>query len=114
MTRLKDPRFVPYCIAQLAMRPGREAVRQALVAMGDDALAALEASLLNPATDRRVRAHVPRTIARFGSERAFDFLLRRLEEESDGFVRYKVLRGLGGIVAENDVKVDRVRVERLV
>jgi ATP/ADP translocase/HEAT repeat protein len=112
MTAIKDARFIPYCIEQLAMRAGREAIRRALVAMGDPAFAALEAALVDPATDRHVRAHVPRTIGRFGSQRAFDFLLGQLEKEHDGFVRYKVLRGLGRIVAENDVKIDRARIEK--
>jgi AAA family ATP:ADP antiporter len=111
MTAIKDPRYIPYCIRQLAMRPGREAIRRTLVALGEPALAALEAALVDTTTDRRLRAHIPRSIARFGSQRAFDFLLEELEKESDGFVRYKVLRGLGGIVAERDVKVDRARVE---
>jgi hypothetical protein len=35
----------------------------------------------------------------------------RLEQEKDGFVRYKVLRGLGHIVASSDVRIDREKVE---
>jgi ATP:ADP antiporter, AAA family len=112
MKAIGDPRYIPFCIAQLAMRPGREAIRQALVAIGDPALDALEAALADPATDRRVRAHVPRTIARFESQRACDLLMALLEQERDGFVRYKVLRGLGQLVVTSDVKVDRQRIER--
>jgi hypothetical protein len=35
----------------------------------------------------------------------------QLEQERDGLVRYKVLRGLGHIVVTADVKVDRGRIE---
>src|SRR5262249_17850639 len=33
------------------------------------------------------------------------------EQEGDGFVRYKVLRALGHIVAARDVRVDRAKIE---
>ncbi|MEA2750227.1 MAG: antiporter, family [Myxococcales bacterium] len=112
MKALHDPRYIPFCVALLAKRPAREAIRQALVAMGDEALAALEAAATDPATERRVRTHVPRTIADFRTQRAYDFLMTRLHEERDGLVRYKVLRGLGHVVASSDVKVDRRRVEK--
>lgn len=111
MKSLHDPRYIPFCIAQLGTRPGREAIRQALVAMQEPALSALEAALVDPKTERRVRTHLPRTIADFGTQEACDFLMARLLDERDGFVRYKVLRGLGHIVASHDVKVDRSKVE---
>ena len=130
MKALGDPRFIPFLVARLGQRPGRAAVRQALVAMGTPALTALEDGLSRPRedagsparpradaasrfeTERRVRTHIPRSIADFGFQRAFDFLLLRLENERDGLVRYKVLRGLGHLVATSDVKVDRTRIER--
>jgi AAA family ATP:ADP antiporter len=99
-------------VALLATRPAREAFRQALVAMGDEALEALEAATIDEHTERRVRTHLPRTIADFQTQRACDFLMTRLQDESDGFVRYKVLRGLGHIVAASDVKVDRRKIEK--
>ena len=122
MRALDDPRFIPFCVARLGQRHGRAAVRQALVAMGAPALAALEAALSDPRddavgrsdpdTERRVRTHIPRAIADFDSQRACDFLTLRLENERDGLVRYKVLRGLGHLVASYDVKVDRTRIDR--
>lgn len=111
MEALLDPRFIPFCVEHLALRPGREAIRKALVAMGDGALEALEAAGSDAEEDRRVRIHVPWTIAEFGSQRACDYLMVRLEQEADGFVRYKVLRALGHIVAARDVKIDREKVE---
>ena len=112
MKALHDPRYIPFCVALLATRPAREAIRQALVAMGDAALDALEAATVDPSTARRVRTHIPRTIADFRTQRACDFLMGRLHDEADGLVRYKVLRGLGHIVAASDVKVDRRRIEK--
>lgn len=111
MRAIKDPRFVPYLVGRLGSRPGREAVRQALLAMEDVGLTALEAALVDPSTARRVRTHIPRTLADFGHQRACDLLSRRLEEERDGLVRYKILRGLGHLVASSDVKVDRTRID---
>jgi ATP:ADP antiporter, AAA family len=112
MQALQDPRFIPFCIGRLGQRPGREAIRQALVGMGAAAQEALEAALVDPQTERRVRTHIPRTLADFGSQGACDFLSLRLEEEHDGLVRYKVLRGLGHLVAAYDVKVDRIRIDK--
>ena len=111
MGAIKDPRFVPYLVSRLGKRPGREAVRQALAAMSEVAQSALEAALVDTATERRVRAHIPRTLADLGNQRACDFLVLRLEDEPDGLVRYKVLRGLGHLVASFDVKADRTRVD---
>jgi hypothetical protein len=44
--------------------------------------------------------HVPRTISRFGHQRAADLLLRQLLAERGGMVRYKILRGLGRLIAD--------------
>ena len=112
MKALHDPRYIPFCVALLASRPAREAIRQALVAMGDEALEALEAATVDEHTERRVRTHLPRTISDFRTQRACDFLMTRLHDEPDGFIRYKVLRGLGHIVASSDVKVDRRSVDQ--
>ncbi len=106
MARIRDQRFVPALIARLARRSGRTHVREALVRLGDEALAALEDALIDPRTRRRVRLHIPQTIARFGSQQAAAILTTRLGAEQDGAVRYKVLRGLGRLVTRNDVAVD--------
>jgi HEAT repeat protein len=58
-----------------------------------------------------VRLHIPRTVSRFGSQRAADLLTSFLAAESDGAVRYKVLRGLGSLVARHDVTLDRKAIE---
>ena len=111
MQGVRDPRFIPFCVARLGARPGREAIRQALIAMAEPALEALEAALKDPDSPRRVRTHIPRSIADFGSQRACDLLMAGLELERDGLVRYKILRALGHIVAGRDVHVERTKVE---
>jgi hypothetical protein len=100
--RVKDPRFVATLIPRLAIREGRGAVRDALWAIGEPALEALERAMLEPKTDLRVLLHIPRTISRFRSQRAVDFLMSNIGNEAlPGAVRYKVLRGLGRMIAEN-------------
>lgn len=112
--RVGGRRFLPLLIDRLRVRHGRDLVRDAIAAMGEPVLEELAAALANPATDRLVRRHLPRTISRFRSQRAADLLLATIESDPDGFVRYKALRGLGRLVAESAVRVDRLRVETLI
>jgi hypothetical protein len=44
---------------------------------------------------------VPRTISRFAGQRAADILLAQLLIETEGMVRYKILRGLGRMMARD-------------
>jgi hypothetical protein len=110
---VKSPRFLPVAVAHLRKRAGRDAMRDALVAMGEPALDALDAALRSDDTPRRVRLHIPQSISRFGSQRAADILSDAVENEKDGLVRYKALRALGQLVAYIDVKVERRRIERV-
>lgn len=114
MARLADPRFIPACIGRLNRRTGREAVRDALVAIGEPALDALERALADHTLGRSLRLHLPRSISPFGSQRASDVLVAAMDSESDGLVRYKILRALGQTVARFDVKIDRPRIEAMV
>jgi hypothetical protein len=112
MTRMQDERFIPLLIARLSVRDGRGAVREALVSHGQPAFDALVGALRDAETDPRVRVHVPRTLSRFGTQRAADVLLDQLLLEPSGIVRYKILRGLGRLVAANKkVKIDRALIE---
>jgi AAA family ATP:ADP antiporter len=113
MSEIKDLRFVNILIPRLGTRDGRGAVREALCALGEPALDALELKLADPRTPERVRVHIPRTIAAFKNQRAADILLAQLgSSERSGLVRYKSLRGLGRIVAETRVRVDSEVVDR--
>lgn len=106
-----DPRYVAPCVARLARRKGREAMYGALAAQGEAALVALQAVLDDPDAPRRLRVHAPWSIGSHATQAACDDLVSRLETEPDGFVRYKILRGLGHIVATRDVTVDRASIE---
>jgi AAA family ATP:ADP antiporter len=109
IARVPDARFVAYLVERLGRRASRGAVRAALLAIGEPALAALEAALAAPTTAARVRLHIPTTVARFGSQRAADILLARLAQERSGAVRYRVLRGLARLAIHHRVRVDRAR-----
>jgi hypothetical protein len=114
MGRIRDARFIPILMGRLAARDGRGAVRDALVAQGDEALTALALALNAPVTELRLRIHIPRTIARFGSQRAADLLTDVLESDQPGIIRYKALRGLARLSVERaGVIVDRARIEAL-
>jgi AAA family ATP:ADP antiporter len=112
--RQRDPRQIPRLIELLAVRDGREAVRSALVSFGDEALAALWWTLRDSARPRALRMHVPKTLARFGTREAAEYLLENIENEEDGQVHYKSIRSLELLVHQRRVGLDRVRVERQV
>ncbi len=99
MATIQAPEMIPALIKRLDRREGRASVRQALVLQGDAAFDALLVALEDPQTPTRRRFHLPRTIARFGTQRAVDVLTDLLVKDRQGFVRYKALRGLGRLAA---------------
>jgi ATP/ADP translocase len=109
--RVPDARFVPLLIDRLDGRDARSAVRGALRAIGEPAFEALAAALTEAGARLAVRRHVPITIAAFGTQRAADLLMAQLQRESDGLVRYRVLRGLGRLVTDHAVRVDGAVIE---
>jgi AAA family ATP:ADP antiporter len=111
--RQQDRALVPLLVASLAVREGREAVRAALVAFGDPALEEVRRTLRDPASPRRLRLHMPKTLARFATKRAGEYLLSEIEREEDGLIRFKAIRALRVLVTGRRIFVDRVRTERL-
>jgi len=105
--------LIPQLVSRLASPDTRDAVNAALVSLGPPGLDEVWGTLLDPSRDRELRVHLPSTIARFGSKAAADLLLQCIETEHDGLVRYKAIRGLDRLTAEQRVTVDRVRAERL-
>ena len=79
----------------------RADVRRVFVAAGRPALDRLIAALEDPRTPRNLRRHLPRTIARFGSEAAAAALVAHLAREPDGNSEFKILRALGRMRAEH-------------
>jgi hypothetical protein len=104
MATIKAPEMIPALIRRLDRREGRASVRQALVLQGDAAFDALLQALDDPQTPARRRIHLPRTIARFGTQRAIDVLTNIIVKDRQGFVRYKALRGLGRLAAGQDAE----------
>jgi AAA family ATP:ADP antiporter len=105
--------LVPSLVSRLVLRDTRESVRTALVTLGRPALDEVWGTLLDLTRERRLRVHLPNTVARFGTKAAAEMLLQCIESEQDGLVRYNAILGLGRIVAAQKVTVDRRRVERL-
>ena len=95
MLVLPDPAHTQSLIRMLGNRRARPIARDALFAIGAAALQALVSALSQANLQRHVRAHLPRSISRFDSAEATDFLLEQLEREGDGWVRFKIIRGLG-------------------
>jgi AAA family ATP:ADP antiporter len=94
MKRQPSEAYLPFARDMLEFRQTREAARDVLESIGRPALAFLSASLEDLELPHDVRLHVPRSMSRFGLP-AVDPLQRRLVEEKDDMVQYKVLRGLG-------------------
>ena len=94
MGEIRSPRFLPALLPLLAQREARPAAREALVAHEAEALAFLDDSLSDGALPHEIRRHLPRTISLFDPEAAVRVLEGHLLIESDGMVRYKILRGL--------------------
>lgn len=105
--------MIPALLARLTQREAREAIRAALTSFGRPALEQIWSALCDPTRGRALRLQLPASMARFGSERAADLLLESVEKETDGRIRYQSIRGLGRVVAEHGLTVDRARVERL-
>jgi AAA family ATP:ADP antiporter len=86
-----DARYLPYLLPLLGSSDLRAAARKAVVAIGPEALAALDIALGDRSTPRKVRRRIPHTIILFGSQDAADIL--------EGGVRLKILRALGRLQA---------------
>jgi HEAT repeat protein len=101
MGALRSERFLPVLLGLLPRHEVRAAAREALVGFGERGLSFVAAALADQTLPHDVRFHLPRTISRFPAKAAAPILLGRLLDEPDGTVRYKILRALGRIVAED-------------
>jgi ATP:ADP antiporter, AAA family len=107
MGEIKSSRFLPALLPLLGQRDARTAAREALVAHGDSALEFLDQSLSDHALPHEIRRHLPRTLSLFPPEGAAKVLERHLLAETDGMVRYKILRGLNHLARHPEVSFDR-------
>ena len=100
MIRMPNPLFLESLRSMLPHSVLRNIARQALVETGAPALRFLADSLDDAAISRTVRLHLPRSISRFDPREAMPVLWRRLLMEPDELIRFKILRGLGRVVAD--------------
>jgi len=99
---------LPALLELLATRDARFPARQALVAIGDRALAYLAEQCRRADLDVAIRRHLPRSISRFGTAAAAKVLIEELQRDPDTAVRYKILRGLGRMRADQpDLPIDK-------
>jgi len=110
-----DPACLRLALSLLGDRHTREAARAVLVDAGTRGLELLAHALGDPGVDLEVRRHIPRTLSRFGNERAAAILLAGLEHaDLDAVTRHKMLRGLGRMKRDNpSLRLDREAVRRL-
>jgi ATP/ADP translocase len=107
MQAMGDLDFMPALLPLLSPHEVREAARGALVSFGPPALAFLDQALADETLPHEIRRHLPRTMSRFPAEDAAPLLMRRMVKETDGMVRFKILRGLGRVLTGRpDVPLD--------
>ena len=103
-----DALFFERLLGMLAIRELRDPARDALVALGNDAIPQLLEAERSPNTPAQVSRHIPRTISRFANQEAADALQTLLVNAHGGVARYKALRGLGRLVFDDAlIRVDR-------
>lgn len=101
MALSRNPLFLPKLLGMLGPRATREDARKTFVAYGEPALRFLEECLVDPTIPKRIRRQLPRTISRFEPAEAASVLLKYVGSHPDGTVRFRILRGLGRITADN-------------
>ena len=66
----------------------------------------MSSAILDEASERRVRIHIPRSIAAFATPAAVTLLLKLMGGDKEGLVRYKALRGLGQLARETSLVIE--------
>jgi hypothetical protein len=106
MGLVADDRFLPALLGMMAERRLRGEARIALVRFGDRALRFLSEALDDPSLPHEMRRHLPRTLSLFEPQAAAPVLQRHLLAETDGMVRYKILRALNRVALAPEVELD--------
>jgi ATP:ADP antiporter, AAA family len=97
----RSEHFVEALIPMLADRRLRPHAQAALLSIGTRALPFLDRALGDPWLPRGVRHQLPRTIRRFEPDAAARILMKHLIGVREGMIRFKILRSLGRLHAEN-------------
>ena len=106
MGELRSPRFLPALFPLLGKRDVRQAARAAFLGCGEEGLAFLDQALGDDTYPHDVRRHLPRTISLFPPAAAAVVLQRHLITETDGMVRFKIVRGLNRLAVHPEVELD--------
>jgi HEAT repeat protein len=112
MGLLTNRRFLPALLRLLERHEARPAARAAFLAYGGEGLSFLEEALSDRGLPSELRRHLPRAISDFGSPAAAAVLERRLLEERQGAVRFRILRALNRLSARPDITIDAAVLER--
>ena len=109
MGALEDERFLGTLLAMLARHEVRAAAGNAILQHGAAGLQFLDEALADASYPQELRRQIPRTMRRFPAKDASRALLRHLLGEQDGMVRFKILRALNRLAADNPgLALDRV------
>jgi len=101
MREILSPSFIPPLLEALPHRALRRDARRTLVAIGPAALSELDRALADRGLDRKIRRQLPRAIGGFEPGPAAEILMRHFPIETDGGVRYRILRALGRLKARH-------------
>ncbi len=101
VAELREESLLPTLLEQLRREAVRSEVRRAFRAFGSKGLEFLERSLEDRTLPQELRRHIPRTIAGFPAKDAVAVLQRHLLEETDGMVRFRILRALGRVATRH-------------
>src|SRR3954463_15697965 len=85
--------FVPTLVALLRSRQLKARARAVMVSYGEPVVDVLAHFLRDPEEDIWARRHIPTSLSQIPSQKSVDVLVAALEE-SDGFLRYKVIAAL--------------------
>ncbi len=110
---MRGSTLLPHLIELLAVRSARAEVRITLLAFGPGTIPRLASALADPTVSHAVRRHLPHAIGTFGTPAAADALLGHLQRETDGMVRFKILRALGRLRRDHpDIVLDGTLLQR--
>ena len=115
MSERPSTSYLPTLQSMLNDRALRPVARTGFLAIGAPALEFLARGLPDLSLPADIRLHIPRSMSRFAASEAIPILLRALATESDGAVRFKVLRGLGRLRGDApEVAVDIAAVDEAI
>jgi ATP:ADP antiporter, AAA family len=101
MGALGGERYLGTLLGMLARHEVRAAAGNAIVQQGELGLQFLDQALADQSYPQELRRQIPRTIQRFPAKDAARVLSGHLLGEQDGMVRFKILRALNRLAADN-------------